>query len=324
MKRSLIDWTDYSSDPLTFVRRGKRGDCECSPACAHCYALRIGERFDYLPDHTTMYPDKLEKLARMKFPQYGNRRGPGSKPMAFVCDTGDLFHERVSDDFIYRAFGIMAEQDDVTWQVLTKRAERMKHLLQWARGDYVSLQKGGPVRLGPVPNIWLGVTICNQEEADRNIPLLLETPAAVRFLSIEPMLGPIDLRFLRAKNGALINCLYGDVMTSGGEVYAAAPAAIDWVIVGGESGPDARPMHPDWVRSIRDQCVAANIPLFMKQWGEWAEWDGFAYTEYAWSKVGAGTHARLWQWDDGTKMERVGRKVAGHLLDGVEYREFPK
>jgi protein gp37 len=181
MKRSKIEWCDYSGGYLNFIRRGKAGDCGCSPACAHCYALRIGERFGNLPDHTTIYPDRLEKLERQKFPQDGNRRGPGSKPLAFVCDTGDIAHPLVPDGFIWQAMGVMAGRDDVDWLVLTKRAERMRDLLKWARGDYIE-QHGpryAPISLAPAPNIWHGATICNQPEADRIVPVLLDTPAAM-------------------------------------------------------------------------------------------------------------------------------------------------
>lgn len=142
--------------------------------------------------------------------------------------------------------------------------------------------------LTPPSNIFIGATICNQEEADRDIPKLLTTPAAKRFVSIEPMLGAIDLRMVTDYR-----------------------AQIDWVICGGESGKNARPMHPDWVRSLRDQCADAGVPFLFKQWGEYAP-NGYIDPE---------TRTII----DGSEwMDKMGKKLAGRLLDGVEHNEFPQ
>jgi len=184
MKLSGISWTDFSGQSLNFVVRGStKGDCECSPGCKECYVKALDDRFHFLPEHTTTHPDKLARLAKKRFPKYSPKRGAPHKPMCFVVDTGDLFHEDVPDKFIWGVLGIMEERDDVTWQILTKRAERMRQVVCLYRNGAFLPQ-----------HIWLGVSVENQECADKRIPPLLDTPAAVRFVSVEPMLGAVDLR----------------------------------------------------------------------------------------------------------------------------------
>lgn len=157
----------------------------------------------------------------------------------------------------------------------------------------------------PVSNIWLGVTAENQQTADERIPYLLETPAAVRFISVEPMLGPVDL--IRAMDVAIE--VDGEI-----ETPAAGPMNnwLNWVICGGESGPNARPMHPDWVRGLRDQCKEARVPFFFKQWGEWGN------EPY---RRGMEIYPSVTM--DKEILFRCGKKKAGRLLDGVEYLELP-
>jgi protein gp37 len=262
MKRSSIAWTDYSGNVANFILRGKH-DCECSPACDNCYMRRLDERFGghLLPEVTTCYPDKLDKLARMRFPQDGNKRGPHSKPMVFVVDGGDIFHENVPDEFIDAAFSVMMQRQDVVWQVLTKRAKRMRDtfLRYQQMNEPYAKANGWP---HPIRHIWLGVT-CENDANRWRVDLLRETPAAVRFVSCEPLLGAI-----------------GNVRLEG----------INWTIVGGESGPNARPMHLDWARSLRDQCKAAGVAYFFKQSGGprpgmGETLDGETYHE--WPEVGA-------------------------------------
>ncbi len=278
MKRSSIAWTDYSGNVANFILRGKH-DCHASEACDNCYMERLDERFGgrLLPEVTTCYPDKLDKLARMRFPQDGNKRGPHTKPMVFVVDGGDLFHESVSDSFIAHAFAVFLARQDVVWQVLTKRAKRMKELLEsrrfWEILHRYYDQFGHRALVYPSDNIWLGVTAENQARADERIPLLLQTPAAVRFVSCEPMLGPIDLT-----QPIRIASETTDVLPGIG---------YDWIVCGGESGPNARPMHLDWARSLRDQCKAAGTAFFFKQTGG-------------------------------------PRPGMGETLDGVMYREWPE
>jgi protein gp37 len=188
--------------------------------------------------------------------------------MIFTCSMGDLFHEEVPFDFIGRIFVTMAVAERHTFQVLTKRPDRMKEWFDWAQQHKGDDGGASPVvprtainsGLWPLPNVWLGVSVENQHWADRRIPLLLETPAAVRFLSIEPLLKPVDLTPFFEPTYA---CTMPTHVLSGKHGQRLAP--IDWTIVGGESGPKHRPMDPAWVEDIRDQCVAADVPLFVKQ-----------------------------------------------------------
>jgi protein gp37 len=213
----------------------------CTPVsagCDHCWAARQAARFD---PHMLKYghwsgvivtrPDRMEIPLRRK------------KPTTWAI-WNDLFHEDVPDEFIMSAFDIMADCPQHIFLIMTKRPERMNQFIKTSnRGLY---QK----------NVWLGVTAENQEQADKRIPILLHTPAAKRFVSIEPILGPVDLRGITALDGD----------GPDGQLYwIGQDAGIDWVILGGESGLHARPMHPDWARSVRDQCQAAGVPFFLKQ-----------------------------------------------------------
>lgn len=215
---SSIEWTDATWNPV-------RGCVKISPGCAHCYAEVFAERFRGVPGHPyeqgfdlRLVPEKLDEPRRWKKPR-----------MIFVNSMSDLFLRDVSEDHIVRVATVMRETDRHTYQVLTKRAERMRDMLRGVLGFAADAE-----------HIWWGVSVENKKHGLPRIDALREAPAAVRFLSIEPLLedlGEIDLD------------------------------GISWVIVGGESGAGARPIQADWVRSIRDQCVKAGIPFFFKQWG---------------------------------------------------------
>ena len=219
MAKTAIEWTDATWNPVT-------GCTKVSPGCAHCYAERMTLRFKrgpaYLPGvaEIQLHHDRLEHPRRWRKPR-----------RVFICSMSDLFHEEVPDDFIARVLEVCRETPQHTYQVLTKRADRM--------ADWMELQ--GYYQHGLPANIWLGVSVENQYWADRRIPTLLETEAHVRFLSCEPLLKPLDL--------------------------ASYLPGLQWVIVGGESGPRARPMDADWVRAIRDDCDRARVAFFFKQWG---------------------------------------------------------
>jgi protein gp37 len=271
----------------------------------------------------------------------------------FVNSMSDLFHPDVPDEFIDQVFAVMMLAPQHTFMVLTKRPERMaKYFRLYNRDEKIgheamylyeqfggrgdcSLAAGliyGPGKISnlphipphpeawPLPNVWLGVSVENQRAADERIPLLLQTPAAVRFLSCEPLLGPVDLTpylepYVRTKHDG----------SRRGTVWA--DPGIDWVIVGGESGPGARPMHPDWVRGIRDQCVGAGVAFFFKQWGEWVPFEhrgnGFCVAQAAISDL-HWKQESVWL-DDAERIGaiRVGKKAAGRLLDGRTWDEFP-
>ena len=167
----------------------------------------------------------------------------------------------------------------------------------------------------PLPNVWLLVSAENQEAADKRIPYLLNTPAAKRGVSVEPMLDEIRLDCLGYKPGWHWDALSGFQWQDAYEDYQAGTVKLDWVICGGESGHGASPMHPDWARSLRDQCQAAGVPFFFKQWGEW--WPAEKGRLYDIENT------RTVMWSDGQDMLRIGKKAAGRLLDGVVWNQFP-
>ena len=297
MNKTGISWTDFSSNPLYVVDKvtGKRGwFCEkVSPGCAHCYAsalnVRRGTGHAYLPANR----EKVEwRLNEGELEAIEQRRKP---TRIFMCDMTDLFHEDVPDAFIDRILYTMETAPHHTFQVLTKRPARMRRALRRYRAARCMTPS-------MMPNVHLGVSVENQRLADERIPVLLDTPATVRFLSCEPLLGPLDLTpWLRCQA-----CGYSkaDRAHWGDHRLCPAPGAtIDWVIVGGESGPGSaerklvercgdwenihstgrsecfapcpmcsgtgwlpKPQALEWVRSLRDQCVAAGVPFFFKQW----------------------------------------------------------
>lgn len=247
MNTSAIGWTDFSGGDLNFVT----GCTPVSEGCANCYARRIYERFGREFSQVRFHEDKLRRLWREAFPQYSSKRGAPHKPMAFVVDTGDIFHpdlDAIHPDgkggfFVFWAFmEVVIARQDVVWQVLTKRADRMHVIVkQWRECMASELP----------PNLWLGVTAETQRCADERIPLLLDTPAAVRFVSVEPMLGPVDMARVPGFN-------------------KAGQAGIDllrnwWVIAGAESGPKRRPFCPQWAVRLYEQCQNARVPFFGKQ-----------------------------------------------------------
>jgi len=293
MHRTLIQFADYSGGNANFVQRGKKpGDCECSPGCRECYVKRIWVRNpDAWPDKTKIHPQKLASLARCRpTPRdIPYRRGTGSKPMVFVCDTGDLFHYDVPREFVYRALDMMESREDIDWQIVTKRHERAYYLVNnWLARRRDALP----------PWMWIIYTICDQEEVDTGVPFLLKIPAAVRGLSIEPMLGPVDINSPCLSMHSLNFADTVDIMKEYGEQL--------WVICGGESGVKARPMQKTWPQSLRDQCIAAKAPFFFKQWGEYLPVYNNNYTVA------------------GYTMTRVGRKEAGRILDGVLWEQYPE
>lgn len=294
-----IEWTDSTWSPVT-------GCTKVSPGCDNCYAEGIARRFagsKAFPNgfDVTLHPERLDQPLRWKKPR-----------RIFVNSMSDLFHDAVPDDYIARVFAVMAQTPQHTYQVLTKRHGRMRSLLRkWTPVTGITPWVfTGP---WPLPNVWLGVSVEDQKHAELRVPALLETPAAVRFLSCEPLLGLVDLRNLKARNGALIDCLGGDVKSaSDGAVYSGTPSVVDWVIVGGESGPGARPMHPDWARSLRDQCANAGVAFHFKQWG--------AYRWVSGSRWNPDT--QCWE-DHGIEPQRVPKKLSGRLLDGRTWDQFP-
>jgi protein gp37 len=273
--------------------------------------------------------------------------------MYFVNSMSDLFHESVDKAMLDRIYAVMLAGPQHVFQVLTKRPERQREYLSGkmevsraadfeihVRGDLVSLRKeticrgGGPgvstVEVAwPPANVWHGVSVEDQAAADARVPVLLDTPSAVRFLSCEPLLGPVDLgRWLFTQK-----C--GQVCNACGEGLRVDRVAwpcdhtdcefkpLHWVIAGGESGHGARAMHPEWVRGIRDACAHAGVPFFFKQWGEWAPLNKGCRAAAMGGPGGRVIWANEAEKRRGVTVWRVGKKAAGRELDGREWSEMP-
>lgn len=355
---SKIEWTDATWQPIT-------GCTILSPGCTNCYAMKLaGGRLRNLKSRkglTTASKSGPVWNGQVRFnEEWLTQPLTWRKPkMIFVCAHGDLFHESVPDEWIDKVFAVMALTPQHTYQVLTKRAERMRAYVTdrlqkgwpitdaiydvtgiprhrgWNPPEWASncIQSSTPKPLPPLPNVWLGVSTERQKEADERIPHLLQTPAAVRFISAEPLLGPIDLRqYLdgHEDNGVDMSAPVGSRV---GACIGYTPP-LDWVICGGESGPGARPMHPQWARDLRDQCKAAGVPFFFKQWGAFKEGSDFQPGAIVVMNDGRTCEfgsAALVDMDrekpvpptDPTLMRNVGKKAASRSLDNRTHDDMP-
>jgi protein gp37 len=366
-EHSTIEWTEATWNPIT-------GCSVVSPGCTNCYAMRFaGRRGRHLPSRaglTTMSKAGPVWNGQVRFnAEWLDQPLRWKRPrMIFVCAHGDLFHESVPDEWIDRIFGVMALCPQHTFQVLTKRAKRMREYMTGLERTLAHLSTAQEMaRQGllkqyhrlqiawPLPNVWLGVSAEDQTRADERIPDLLATPAAVRWVSAEPLIGPVDLRrwlqidwqcgycrgFFTGKwkshcpacgregGWSRSHAFNGRHMLTRPGFAHDRGSGLDWIVAGGESGPGARPMHPDWARSIRDQCAAAGVPFFMKQWGAWhetyssKEWDGPTHWLMPNGTMRAIANADNWR--AGAKCIRnVGKARAGRLLDGIEHNAMPE
>ena len=274
-QKTEIEWTDASSNPLKYRDRETGRDVwacvKHSPGCANCYSEALAARFGRGGPFTKAEMAKVEPYACPK----ELRRLVTSKSLAgkrvFVGDMTDLFGDWVPDEILTRIFVHMAYRRDVTSQVLTKRADRLADFILGIYGRYVRIDiPGVPLNWEPFDwpprNVWLGTSVENQATADERIPHLLRVPAAVRFLSVEPLLGPVDLSRIPMPGGYQLDCLRGIMRgTITRDIQPCEKVA--WVIVGGESGHNARPCRVEWIRSILQQCRDANVPCFVKQLG---------------------------------------------------------
>ncbi len=318
-----ITWTEQTWNPL-------RGCSRVSPGCVNCYAESMAARFagPGQPYEGTINPDTKRWNGKIRLvPEHLQDPLRWQRPrMVFVNSMSDLFHPGVPDDFLPEVFAVMAMAKQHTFQVLTKRPERMHEVLNdgifFEAVEQTVKAMGGELteENWPLPNVWIGVTVENQEAANERIPLLLETPAAVRWVSMEPLLGAVDLRHVMAVNAEQDWVFRWDALTGfrghkcGG---TEGHPRLDWVVVGGESGPNARPMHPDWARSLRDQCAAAGVPFLFKQWGEWAP-NCVCDTKEAHTTTPRPEPGKI------GVMFRCGKKAAGRLLDGRIHDEYPQ
>ncbi len=341
-----IEWADATVNYLN-------GCSVISAGCTNCYAMRLaGTRMKHHPSRAGLTMDTKagpvwtgETRANEKalLDPLGWKR----PRRIFWNAHGDLFHESVPDAVIDRQWAVMALTPQHTHMVLTKRPERMREYASgWLqrRSELALADLGLPGRTDdllrlasaggaaamdaldfhhPLPNVWLGISVEDQRAADERIPHLLATPAAVRFLSCEPLLGPVDLRnvdyypfldsFAPRENPADPNwpqCVYDTLAGHMKGPDDIGLPKLDWVIAGGESGPGARPMHPDWARSLRDQCAAAGVAFHFKQWGEWG-------------RVADQRPAPDHLPQDADTLTRCGKARAGRLLDGRTHDEFP-
>lgn len=344
-EHTSIEWTDATWNPVT-------GCTKVTPGCDNCYAETFAERWRGTAGHhfengfdLTLRPDTLTLPLRWRKPR-----------KVFFNIMSDLFHADVPDEYIARVWALMALTPQHTYQILTKRHGRMRALL--SSSAFRTACEEAQARLvhdestpmpsyerkakmsqswsaaDPLRNVWLGVSVEDQARADLRVPALLQTPAAVRFLSCEPLLGPVDLYGPIIPGRGRPTLTYWLTGRPGPDTANANTTAdgitmapcttgprLNWVIVGGESGPGARPMSPDWVRSLRDQCTASNVPFLFKQWGAYQPtgYMGIGTRPKGRTLVGdpIDDHGHRWE------MRRVGKGRSGRELDGRTWNEFP-
>lgn len=334
-EKTSIEWTDSSWNPWL-------GCTKVSPACDDCYAARSTPARTLGVEWGAGQPRKRTSAANWKLPERWNReqfyecscgqRGGESLSCPIMCgghlkparrrvfcaSLADWLDNEVPVEWLVGLLDLIRGTPNLDWLLLTKRIGNWRKRLGEAlnASNSVELREWLALWLnGDAPrNAWLGATVVNQVEADRDVPKLLAVPARVRFLSMEPLLGPVDLApFLKPdrhwdEDGSTRRSIVGG-------------AKLHWAITGGESGPQARPSHPDWYRALRDQCVAAGVAYHFKQWGEWAPGPFDADTPEN-LRLRSGEYAHVF--DDGVQVGRVGKKAAGRLLDGREWNEFPR
>lgn len=337
-ENSAIEWTTHTFNPWV-------GCTKVSPGCDNCYAESWARR----TGQPTLWTGERRRTSAANWQQpikWNKRAGErGVRERVFCASLADVFDNQVPERWRWDLWHYIQQTPHLDWLLLTKRPQNISKMLP-------TEEIGAPAWGNGWPNVWLGTTAENQAEADRRIPHLLAAPAAVRFLSCEPLLGALDLTHIplvprvpgSLRAGIHINALAGRYVESGldyigpwdinGPCPTDWPARrLNWVIAGGESGPGARPMHPDWARSLRDQCRGAGVPFFFKQWGEWLPtyyddggWypdDGSAGDD-GFRLAGCRLPIDLRTKIDGQDLGRVGKKRAGRLLDGAEHNGMPR
>ena len=309
-----IEWADSTFNPW-------EGCTKVGPGCDNCYAENRNARFagGAAINWGVGAPRRRTSASNWQKPVIWNAqagdffREHGRKRRVFCASLADVFDNAVDPQWRADLFSLIQQTPNLDWLLLTKRIGNVRGMLaELAHSNDPDLSL---LDMMPLPNVWIGATIVNQAEADRDIPKLLDVPAAKRFLSMEPLLGPVDLTSLRPQLfAAKANALSGVWKWDGGPRTTESPP-LDWVIVGGESGPGARPMSPGWARSLRDQCEAAGVPFLFKQWGEWIPMLGQVEGVPVREKTTT---------PDGWVMGHAGKKAAGRLLDGRTWDGFPK
>ena len=287
-ENTKIEWADHTFNPWV-------GCAKKSPACDNCYAeawaKRAGRPELWSGTRTRTRPENWKKVLKWN----KAAEATGQRARVFCASLADVFDDEVPPEWRADLWALIDATWHLDWLLLTKRPENIANMLP-AMNSHAPLYRPWKQRW-PWDQVSLGTTVENQAEADRRIPHLLDNPADRYFLSCEPLLGPVDLsRYLRP------------TVTADGFSTTETPG-IGWVIAGGESGPGARPMHPHWARSLRDQCAAAGVSFFFKQWGE--------YEPVGHVDRGSATDPNEFAW------KRIGKKAAGRLLDGREHNEVP-
>lgn len=340
-ENSKIEWCDHTFNPFI-------GCTKVSPGCDHCYAEHLMDK----RMHKVVWGPHGERVrtsaATWRQPVRWNARhaeffaAHGRRQRVFCASLADVFDNAVPDTWRADLFDLIWNTPHLDWLLLTKRIGNAGPMI------FRALELAGRNVNTPWPwsNVWIGATIVNQTEADRDIEKLLMTPAHRRFLSMEPLLGPVDLRAWFDPTGvccmremqSCADCpadapwIHGPTTEYAEDGTGYSSPEIDWVIVGGESGGSARPMHPAWARDLRDQCAAYGVPFVFKQWGEWCprgpESMGYPLVDTAprrritdvgenGQQLGACGSSDCW-------MQRAGKHAAGRLLDGRSHDEFPQ
>ena len=336
-----------------------------SEGCRNCYAERMANRLAGIANKKSAATTSLLKYADVIYNGKWNGKASfntdellaplqwKSPRVVFVCSMGDLFHENTMETWIDKVMVMIALNPKHIFIILTKRAKRMAEYFSRPKEKIVEAWEKACYDIGlsdsnddidspacfiynrafgytkksttgwPLTNMWLGVTAENKAAANERIPALLKIKAAVKFVSVEPMLGPVNL----------------SIWFYSGFMEPPFDDCVDWVICGGESGPGARPMHPDWVRSLRDQCKEAQVPFFFKQWGEWQngscfkekvkhlfmldDGQAFGYSIETGMVEIKNVSSEYWNKHTPVTVSKVGRKQSGNLLDGVRYETYP-
>lgn len=350
-----ISWCDSTFNPWM-------GCTKVSPACDHCYAERDTRRFGRvewgagkprvrtsaanwkLPEQWNRAPwvqcacgwrgglASLRSISEQEAhcPKCGTEEYDETRRRVFCASLADWLDNEAPIEWLVDLLDLIRRTPNLDWLLLTKRIGNWRARLTSAHGHFIESADRRELSgwiwgwlMGRAPaNVWLGSTVINQEEADRDVPKLLAVPARVRFLSIEPMLGPIKLDDDDQASYCLVtqreiagDCGHGQCRSRG----FLETSLLNWIICGGESGPHARPMHPAWVRSLRNQCAAAGVPFHFKQWGEWREDTGDGSIDSVLQAEQRGIHT----FEGFGPVFRYGKKAAGRQLDGLEHNGFP-
>ncbi len=323
MATSNIEWTEKVWNPTTGCNKVSRGCKFCYAEIMHGRQLGMNPKKYFRPFLDGAFPSPEYLLTPLSW----------KKPsFIFVDSMSDLFHDNIPFEYIDKVFAVMALARQHTFQLLTKRTSRMAEYFSQGHEELFQRWKNCTYEMTgqliaqsgewefPLPNVWLGTSIEDQQSANERIPYLVEVPAVVRWLSAEPLVGSIDL-FMATKN---VNDLNSENHLRG----------IHWLVAGGESGHgNVQPCHPDWLRSLQKQCMDAQVPFFFKQWGSFIPTVDFAGTKINQQYI-VGPRGSFGKWNEvgpndimnpsNAQMAKVGKNKSGRLLDGKEYNEYPK